>query len=64
MQADESGRTKLVSTSELIDWFRILHSQPHDVALAKLDGNLPYLGTLLKSREDQIRHLKKSKRNE
>ena len=62
MQADESGRTKSASTSELIDWFRILHFQPQEVALAKLDADLPYLGTLLKSREDQIRHLKKRKR--
>ncbi|MEL4898340.1 AAA family ATPase [Crocosphaera sp. Alani8] len=64
MQAYESGRTKAVNTSELIDWFRILHSLPQDMGLEKLDGDLPYLGTLLKSREDQIRHLNKNKRNE
>ncbi len=59
MQKFEIGRGKLVSTSELIDWFRILHPQPQDIALTKLDGELPYLGALLKNREDQIRYRKK-----
>lgn len=55
---DEKGDTgKKVSTSELIDWFDILNSQPQDEILAKLNGQLPYLGTLLKTWEDHCIYL-------
>ncbi|NEO23610.1 MULTISPECIES: MoxR family ATPase [unclassified Moorena] len=60
MQKHEGGRGKVVSTSELIDWFRALHPEPQDIALAKLEGELPYLGALLKSREEQIRYQKRN----
>ncbi|MDZ7959533.1 MAG: MoxR family ATPase [Aulosira sp. DedQUE10] len=56
----ETGRTsKNVSTSELLDWFKVLHSYPEDEALAKLDGKLPFLGVLLKNWDDHIRYLKR-----
>ncbi|MFE4107828.1 AAA family ATPase [Almyronema epifaneia] len=48
---------KNVSTSELIDWFTVLHRYPEDEALAKLNGKLPYLGVLLKNWEDHQRYL-------
>ena len=44
---------KLVSTSELIDWFNVLKLEPEEQALAKLEGRLPYAGVLLKSWEHQ-----------
>ena len=44
---------KLVSTSELIDWFSVLKLEPEEQALAKLEGKLPYAGVLLKSWEHQ-----------
>ena len=44
---------KLVSTSELIDWFSVLKLEPEEQALAKLEGHLPYAGVLLKSWEHQ-----------
>lgn len=48
---------KMVSTSELIDWFRVLQQFPEDEILAKLDGKLPFAGVLLKSWEDHRRYL-------
>ncbi|WP_246863007.1 MoxR family ATPase [Dolichospermum sp. UHCC 0315A] len=51
---------KKASTSELIDWFRVLNSYPEDEVLAKLKGQLPYPGVLLKSWDDHLRFLKKN----
>jgi MoxR-like ATPase len=48
---------KNVSTSELLDWFRVLDSHPQDEILAKLDGKVPFLGVLLKSWPDHQRYL-------
>jgi MoxR-like ATPase len=48
---------KKVSTSELIDWFRVLRSNPEDEALKKLNGRLPYASVLLKSWDDHYRYL-------
>lgn len=54
----QKGRTgKKVSTSELLDWFAILHNHPEDEALAQLHGQLPYPEVLLKSWEDHLRYL-------
>ncbi|MGB0386887.1 MAG: AAA family ATPase [Ardenticatenaceae bacterium] len=51
---------KKVSTSELIDWFHVLHTYaPQDEILAKLDHKLPYPGVLLKSWDDHRRYLGK-----
>ena len=52
MERDYSGTGKKVSTSELIDWFTILRQYPEDQALAKLNGELPFAGALLKSWKD------------
>lgn len=49
---------KKISTSELIDWVKVLNRHPTDEALAKLEGKLPYAGVLLKSWDDHIRYLK------
>jgi MoxR-like ATPase len=49
--------SKNVSTSELVDWFKVLRSHPQDEILAKLDGKLPFLGVLLKSFSDHQRYL-------
>ncbi len=48
---------KKVSTSELLDWVRVLHRHPLDDALAKLEGKLPYAGVLLKNWDDHVRYL-------
>lgn len=60
MRKDKGEAGKKVSTSELIDWFRILRRYPQDEVLAKLDGKLPYAGVLLKSWDDHLRYLKQS----
>ncbi|MHC5854508.1 AAA family ATPase [Nostoc sp.] len=57
MNKDKGNSGKKVSTSELIDWFNILHRHPEDEALKKLDGKLPYPGVLLKSYDDHRRYL-------
>ncbi|MGB8699083.1 MAG: MoxR family ATPase [Thermosynechococcaceae cyanobacterium] len=57
MNKDKGNSGKKVSTSELIDWFNILHRHPEDEALKKLEGKLPYPGVLLKSYDDHWRYL-------
>lgn len=52
MEKDIGKTGKKVSTSELIDWFTILRQYPEDEALRKLEGELPFAGTLLKSWKD------------
>lgn len=60
---DEEKRKmgKNISTSELIDWFDILNRHPEDQILQQLQGQgqLPYLGVLLKSWNDHKLYLKK-----
>ncbi len=58
MQKDKTHAGKMVSTSELIDWFQVLRREPEDEGLAKLRGKLPYAGVLLKRWEDHMRYLK------
>jgi len=48
---------KRVSTSELLDWFRVLRQAPEDQVLHALQGRLPYPSVLLKSWEDHRRFL-------
>ncbi len=55
-QMGEKKTGKKVSTSELIDWFRILSSYPKDEVLAQLQGQLPYPAALLKSWEDFVKY--------
>ncbi len=57
MVADRSHSGKRASTSELIDWFRVLSRHPHDEALKLLQGQLPYPSVLLKLWEDHVRYL-------
>ncbi|MCT7955188.1 AAA family ATPase [Laspinema palackyanum] len=54
---------KNISTSELIDWFDVLRRHPHDEVLKQLQGQLPYLGVLLKNWEDHQRYLSKFRGN-
>jgi MoxR-like ATPase len=61
MRKDKGEAGKKVSTSELIDWFRVLRRYPQDEVLGKLGGKLPYAGVLLKSLEDHIRYLRQSR---
>ncbi|MFN6530128.1 MoxR family ATPase [Nostoc sp. ChiSLP03a] len=61
MQQDKGEAGKKVSTSELIDWFRVLRRYPEDEALAKLDGKIPYAGVLLKRWDDHLRYLRQSR---
>ena len=58
MKKNQGGASKKISTSELIDWFKVLRRYPEDEVLAKLNGKLPYPGVLLKSYEDHIRYLR------
>jgi len=57
MQRDKQDAGKKVSTSELIDWFRVLRDYPEDKDLVELDGKLPYPSVLLKSWDDHRRYL-------
>lgn len=58
MQKDKGEAGKKVSTSELIDWLRVLRRYPQDEILAKLDGKIPFTGVLLKNWDDHKRYLK------
>jgi MoxR-like ATPase len=58
LQEEKGESSKKVSTSELIDWFEVLRRDSEDEILAQLDGQLPYLGVLLKSWEDHQRYLR------
>lgn len=49
---------KKVSTSELIDWFKVLHQFPDSEPLNQLDGKIPFSGVLLKRWEQHLRYLK------
>lgn len=57
MSEKEGEAEKKVSTSELIDWFRMLYRYGTEQALEKLKGELPYPGVLLKSWNDHLRYL-------
>lgn len=46
-----------MSTSELLDWFAVLHRYPEDDALRRLEGRLPFPEVLLKSWEDHLRYV-------
>jgi MoxR-like ATPase len=59
MEEDNSRTGKKVSTSELIDWFTILRQYPEDQSLAKLNGELPFAGALLKYWKDYRNYLRK-----
>jgi len=61
MRKDKGESGKKASTSELIDWFRVLQRYPEEEALARLSGKLPFAGILLKSWEDHIRYLRLGK---
>ena len=58
-QKMENGKSgKKVSTSELLDWFAVLHQFPKDEVLKQLEGKLPFPEVLLKKWEDHLRYLK------
>jgi len=57
MYKDKGNAGKKVSTSELIDWFKMLRRYPEDEILSKLEGKLPFPGVLLKSWDDHRRYL-------
>lgn len=63
MYEDKGEAGKKVSTSELIDWFRVLHHYPQDEVLKKLFGQIPYPSVLLKSWDDHRRYLTKMGKN-
>lgn len=57
-EMNEKGSAgKKVSTSELIDWLRVLHRYPQDEILQMLKGRLPYAGVLLKNWDDHQRYI-------
>lgn len=60
MMQDEAG--KKVSTSELLDWFRVLQTYPTDDALTQLDQKLPFRGVLLKNWEQHLKYLRQQHR--
>ena len=51
----QSARDKKPSTSELLDWVRVLQQHGRDEVLRLLDGKLPYRSVLLKSWHDHLR---------
>jgi len=56
--ARDLGETvKPPSTSELIDWAKVLKQFPSDEILAKLDGKIPYSEVLVKRWEDHRRFI-------
>lgn len=57
MQEEKGRGEKKISTSELIDWFKVLRRHSDDEILKKIDGKLPYPEVLLKSWEDHIQYL-------
>lgn len=52
MRKDKGDAGKKVSTSELMDWMRVLSHYPQDEVLKKLEKELLYPGVLLKSWDD------------
>ena len=57
MEKEKGKAGKKVSTSELIDWFAVLHRHSEDEVLGQLKGQLPFPEVLLKSWEDHLRYL-------
>lgn len=53
----EGEAEKKVSTSELLDWFRMLYRYGTEQALLKLKGDIPFPGVLLKTWNDHLRYL-------
>ena len=56
MRKDKGDAGKKVSTSELMDWFRVLSHYPQDEVLKNLEQELLYPGVLLKSWDDYRRY--------
>jgi MoxR-like ATPase len=56
MRKDKGDAGKKVSTSELMDWFRVVSHYPQDEVLKKLEKELLYPGVLLKSWDDYRRY--------
>ena len=58
MELEKGNVGKKVSTSELIDWFALMQSNPLPEMVEQLkSGKLPFAGVLLKGREDLQRYL-------
>ena len=55
-QTERAFTGKQVSTSELVDWMKVLLRQPETAILKQLEGTLPYAGVLLKSQEAYQRY--------
>lgn len=55
-QTGQSFAGKQVSTSELVDWMRVLLREPEATILKQLEGPLPYAGVLLKNQEAYQRY--------
>ncbi|PSM31870.1 MoxR family ATPase [Haliangium sp. UPWRP_2] len=56
----EKTRDKKASTSELLDWVRVLKQHPQDELLKLLEGRLPYRSVLLKSWRDHLEYLERT----
>ena len=50
-QTEQAFTGERVSTSELVDWMKVLLRQPEASILTQLDDTLPYLGVLLKNQD-------------
>lgn len=62
LMAEKTGEAeKKVSTSELLDWYRMLYRYGEAEAFKKLEEDLPFPGVLLKSWNDHLRYLKRRK---
>ncbi|MDA0266935.1 MAG: MoxR family ATPase [Cyanobacteria bacterium] len=57
MKDDKGEIGKRVSTSELLDWFRVIETYPEDTIIGEIDKGLLHPSILLKSWEDHKRYL-------
>lgn len=62
MQKDKGTTGKRVSTSELMDWVRVLARHDPEEAIAKLGNELLYPGVLLKNQDDYRRYAEEKNR--
>lgn len=56
---ERGEQVKPPSTSELIDWVKILREEGTDEVLAELEHRIPYAEVLVKRWEDHIKYIKK-----
>ena len=59
MEVDKGRTNKKISTSELLDWFRLQQHPDRTTIKTLSEGGIPYYPTLLKHMEDYVRYIVK-----